>query len=676
MDKSTKLAGERIRELSRQLNDWAHAYYVADDPQVPDGVYDEAFRELQNLERQFPDLKSPDSPTLRVGAKPREAFVKHAHLKPMLSLANAFSLEEVKDFYARAQRYLKSAEDFFPSVLEEKMDGLAMSLTYRDGLLVKGTTRGDGEVGEEVTENVRTLRDVPLRLKSTAGLPELLEVRGEVFMDHAGFARLNKKLEAQGHKIFANPRNAAAGSVRLLDSQVTASRPLRFYAYQIVGPQWSQQSVLKKLQELGFPVNPRHFFAQSFAEVTARVAEYQSIRTSGQLSYDIDGLVIKIDDPETCARLGAISNSPRFAVAYKLPPLEALTTVENIEIQVGRTGALTPVANLKPVNLAGVVVARATLHNLDQIRAKDVRAKDTVWVRRAGDVIPEIVRVDLSQRPAGTRLFHMPTECPACATKIAEHKSSHVCPNPSCPAKVVERIRHFAARHAMDIRGLGEQWIETFYAQGIIRRLPDIYRLRERKAELMDMEGLGKKSVEKLLEAIENSKQQKPEKFLFGLGIDLIGETTAYDLIAATGSVEKLLSLGPDELMELANVGPETARSLGEATANPAFRKEIAELKELGLEGPFAKKEIQDAAQAGGPLSGLTFVITGTLSRPRESIRDELKSLGAQVTDAVSKATSYLVAGEKAGSKLTKAEKLSVPVLSESSLQKLIRDKS
>ncbi len=672
----------RIRELVEKLNAWARAYYENDDPAVPDSVYDEAFRELRALEDAHPELRSAKSPTQRVGAPPRASTSKHRHLRPMLSLANAFSLEEVRDFFERAARLLGDDEklaalkaggdEIYPSVVEEKLDGLAMSLTYRDGRLEIATTRGDGEVGEIVTENVRTLHDVPLEIDERA----TMEVRGEVYMDHRGFARVNRELEAAGEKPFANPRNAAAGTVRLLDSRVTAKRPLRFAAYQILaenGVERSQSETLAALERLGFRVNAKRFEVASLADFAKLCDDYVRIRQTNERGYDIDGLVLKVDDPELRRRLGAIANSPRWALAYKLPALEALTVVERIDVQVGRTGALTPVAHLRPVNVAGVTVSRATLHNQDQIDLKDVREGDTVWIRRAGDVIPEVVRVDASLRQGDPPPYRLPERCPACGTPVVREKSAIVCPSTSCPAKVVERLRHFASRRAMDIRGLGDQWLETFFAKEWIRTLPDIYRLPERREELLNTEGLGEKSVLKLLKAIEDSKAQTPARFLFGLGIDLIGETTAEELVAATGGVDRLFALGEAELVELPNVGPETAASLARAAARPDFRAELEDFRRLGLTGPFAVHEVKAAGESTGPLSGLTFVITGTLSKGRDEIRDALKALGGTVTDSVSKKTSVLVAGEKAGSKLKKAQDLGVLVVGEEGMQALLR---
>jgi DNA ligase (NAD+) len=690
-------AETRVRQLSDSLRQWSHAYHSDDNPMVPDATYDAALQELQALEAEHPELRFPDSPTLRVGAAPKESLAKHSHMEPMLSLANVFGIEEVRDFYKRAARLLGEKEttlaaleaggdEIYPSVVEEKMDGLAMSITYerdgKGGRLVRATTRGDGTTGEDVTDNVRTIRNVPLSIEAwPSHFTDRIEVRGEIYMTHKGFARLNEELAKEGTKLFANPRNAAAGSVRLLASRTTAKRPLLFYAYQIVlepgakaDKRLSQHEKLKQLEKLGFPVNPRHEVVSSLKTLENLVERYIKLRQTGELGYDIDGLVLKIDSAEIQAKLGSIANSPRWAAAYKLPAMEALTVLESIEVQVGRTGAITPVAHLKPVNLSGVVVSRATLHNQDQIDAKDVRVGDTVWVRRAGDVIPEVVKVDLSQRPAKSRPYKLPSECPRCGTPVVREKSAVVCPSAACPAKILERLRHFCSRRAMDVRGLGDQWIEEFYEKGWLRRVSDLYRLHEHADVMRETEGLGERSVEKMLKAIEASKTQTPARLLFGLGIDLIGETTAEELINATGGIRELFKLSEEELQELPNVGPETARTLANALADPQILREIDELERLGVEGPFREVEVVKAGEATGPLGGQIFVITGTLAQGRDEIRDALKALGATVTDSVSKKTNYLVAGEKAGSKLKKAESLGVRVLGQSELDAILKN--
>lgn len=591
----------------------------------------------------------------------------------MLSLANAYSIDDVKAFFDRAARVLGTEPGDLACVVEEKMDGLALSLTYENGVLVRGTTRGDGETGEDVSDNVRTVSEIPLRLRAPLkGAPDVVEVRGELYMDHAGFRSLNASLEAAEQKVFANPRNAAAGSLRLLDSKTTASRPLRFFAYQIVGTRLNQDDTLKTLANVGFRVNPQHKLVHSLAEIETLVAKYEAQRREGHQGYDIDGLVIKVNDRRLVEDLGTIANSPRSAVAFKLSPLEALTTIESIEIQVGRTGALTPVAHLKPVFVSGVMVSRATLHNEEQIRVKDVRAGDTVWVRRAGDVIPEIVRVDVEKRAKSSRAYEMPTACPVCKTPTERSKSSIYCPNPDCPAKRVERMIHFCSRGAMDIRGLGDQLVRRLYELGFLKGIPDIYRLKSRRSELVEIEGLGEKSIDKILEAVETSKAQTPARFLYALGIDLIGEKTADDLVQGAGSVDRLFAMDEAALEELHQVGPETVATIRRAAEGETLRRELKELKALGLKAPFAEMAVR--APVDGPLKGLSFVITGTLSQPRDHFRDVIRAAGGSVSDSVSKNTDYLLAGEKAGSKMKKAESLGVKVIGEKDLAGLLKN--
>ena len=706
--KGRPIIRERIEELSSKLNGWARAYYVDDEPLVSDQDYDASMRELIALEAEYPDLKVADSPTFRVGAPVRENVQKHRHLIPMLSLANAFSLEDIRDWIERNNRILGNAGLSATIVVEEKMDGLALSLTFtsidpahpeKGYCLRLATTRGDGVIGEQVTENAKTIREIPLKLplsvasqlKSILGkAPEEIEIRGEVYMDHKGFEKLNAQLAEKAQKLAANPRNAAAGSLRLLDSKLVAKRPLRFFAYQIAGLKIAQSQTLQMLSEWGFALNAQWQrieidpSSESLGELGPLIEKYTALRKESgakTLPYDIDGLVFKVDDPERVAALGSIANSPRWAIAYKLPAIEAQSFVESIEVQVGRTGQITPVAWLRPTSVGGVVVSRATLHNEEQIRVKDIRVGDTVWIRRAGEVIPEVVKVEISQRLKKSVPYSMPTHCPACKSALVREKSSLLCANRLCPAKTVERIRHFASRHAMDIRGLGEQLIERFWDLGWLKTLPDIYRLRERESELKVLEGLGEKSITKLLSAIEASKNQSPEKFLFGLGIDLVGETTAEDLLAQPevgGSLDKLFAMKEEELVELSNVGPGTATSLVATAADPHFRRELEELRELGLETCF-KSEAASAAHsykapgAAALLSGYTFVITGTLDRSRDDIKKDLKARGATITDSVSKNTSCLIAGEAAGSKLDKAQKLGVPVWGQSELDRLLK---
>ncbi len=672
-DHKQAAAKVKIAELVKQLNVWAYAYYVDDNPLVPDKAYDDALNELRALEEKHPQFKLPDSPTSRVGAPARKEFTKHRHLEPMYSLANAYDVGDIQGFFDKARRFLKlSEQNILETIVEEKMDGLALSLTYQDGLLIRGTTRGDGEVGEDVTDNVKTIHDIPLRLRQIPdALKGTVEVRGEVYMELEAFEKLNSRLEANSEKTFANPRNGAAGSLRLLDSKTVATRPLRFFAYQITKAKLNQSAVLETLQTAGFRVNAKNKIVRSMPEIQKLIEEYEAIRKKGNLKYDIDGLVFKINDHNLAKDLGYIANSPRWAVAYKLAPMEALTKITSIRVQVGRTGSITPVANLEPVKVSGVVVSNATLHNEEQIRVKDVREGDTVWIRRAGDVIPEVVRVDVSARSKTSTPFEMPSKCPVCATKLEKSKSSIYCPNQNCPARVSERIRHYCSRDAMDIRGLGAQIVEKLLELGFVKTIPDIYRLHKRRPELIEIEGFGEKSIDKLLQSIETSKEQTPARFLYALGIELVGITTAEQLIAHFGSIEKLFAASNEELLKAPNVGGETATVLIESAKNKTLQKELEELRKLGLQKPFSEVE-RKSTHEKGPLSDLTFVITGTLSRPRNEIRDELKALGATVTDSVSKLTDYLLAGEKAGSKLKKAESLGVKVIGETELKQII----
>jgi len=650
-------------ELELKLNDWSHAYYVLDKPSVPDSEYDAALKELQALEDAHPELKSVNSPTERVGAEPKSILKKHEHSSRMLSLANANSLTDLQRFYDRAARILEESKDFFPTMAEEKIDGLALSLVYVDGRLEVGATRGNGLVGEEITDNVKTIHDIPLTLRTK--VKGRIEVRGEVFMENSAFEKLNESLAEKGQKLFANPRNASAGSLRLLDSKITASRPLRFFAYQLLGEELDQSQALKRLAELGFRVNSKSRLIKSMDQAEKLIAEYEAIRSSGKMDYDIDGLVFKINSRDQANRLGAISNSPRWGVAYKLSPLEVLTQVESIEVQVGRTGVLTPVANLAPVSVGGVIVRRATLHNEEQLRLKDVRAGDEVWIRRAGDVIPEVVGANLSKRKIGAEEFKFPTACPVCKQKVLKDKSAYRCINPECPARVVERIKHYVSRKAMDIRGLGEQWIENFFELGFLSNLADLYELKDRAVEIQGLEGFGEKSVEKMLLGLEESKKQSAERFLFGLGIPLIGEATARDLLASAGSLSKLFKLSIEDLQEIANIGPETARVFFETVRLETFIDEIEKLKSHGLSA--FEQEVKGAGPDAA-LKGKVVVITGTLSKARDFYKDNFLKLGANVSNSVSRKTDLLLAGESAGSKLEKAQAFGVEVVSETQL--------
>jgi len=657
---------KRMQELSTQLKKWADAYHDLDSPIVPDSVYDQALAELRHLEEEHPELKDANSPTLRVGAAPRSQFKKITHKIPMLSLANVFSTEDLVAYFEKAARQLDQNDIPFPILCEEKMDGLAISLHYTKGQLTLGATRGDGVTGEDVTENVKTIRDIPLTLKGK--VPPELEVRGEVYMELKAFDKLNQKLKEESKKIFANPRNASAGSIRLLDVSITAKRPLRFIAYQVANLDCDQEEGLKLLEQWGFHTNPHRKLFKNFNDVEKYTAQYAEYRKLGSRPYEFDGLVFKVNSRQIQKELGFVSNSPRWAAAYKLPAIEVLTNVEKIEIQVGRTGALTPVAYLKAVNVGGVIVQRATLHNLEQIRSKDVRVGDTVWVRRAGDVIPEVVGVVLEDRPKNSKIFEMPTECPICNTAVVATKSQHKCPNKLCPAQAVERLRHFASRGAMDIVGLGDEWIEEFYEKDWVKSPADFYLLKDRKEELENLEGLGEKSVTKMLTAIENSKQQSAARLVFGFGIDHVGEKIAEELLIATGSLEKLALCSEDTLVAIKGIGPEIAKSVAQYFESSFAKTELKRLKKSGLK---AFDEVIEKIESSGPLNGKTVVITGTLSIDRPQMKKKLQGMGAKVTDSVSKKTDYVLVGENAGSKADKAKELGVNILSEADLEKL-----
>lgn len=663
---SPLFASARMKELSTKLQKWADAYHDKDSPLVPDSVYDQALAELRQLEELHPELKKNDSPTLRVGATPRTQFKKITHKIPMLSLANVFSSEDLIAYFEKAARQLGQSKIPFPILCEEKMDGLAISIHYTHGVFSLGATRGDGVTGEDVTENLKTIRDIPLNLKGK--FPDELEIRGEVYMELDAFNKLNQKLKEDSKKLFANPRNASAGSIRLLDTSITAKRPLRFIAYQVANVDCDQDEGLNLLEKWGFYTNPHRKLFKNFDDVDVYIQKYVEYRKKAARPYEFDGLVFKVNSIEIQKELGFISNSPRWAAAYKLPALEVITHIEKIEVQVGRTGALTPVAYLKPVNVGGVIVQRATLHNLEQIRAKDVRVGDTVWIRRAGDVIPEVVSVILEERPKNSKAYEMPDLCPVCSSAIVATKSQHKCPNKLCPAQAVERLRHFASRGAMDIVGLGDEWIEEFYEKKWVESPADFYILKKHKVELENLEGLGEKSVTKILNAIENSKQQSAARLLFGFGIDHVGEKIAEDLLVATGSLEQLAETSEETLVSFNGIGPEIAKSVAQFFKSSFAKNELKRLKQYELK---AFEEKIEKITASGPLAGKTVVITGTLSIDRPQMKKRLQSMGAKVTDSVSKKTDYVLVGENAGSKADKAKELGVKLISESELEKL-----
>lgn len=692
----------RAAELRRRIEDANHRYHVLDDPAIPDAEYDALVRELEAIEAADPALASADSPTRRVGAAPADAFEPVQHALPMLSLNNAFSDEEVADFVGRISRELGLAEPEFS--VEPKLDGLAISLRYEHGVFVRGATRGDGATGEDVTANLRTVRAIPLRLRGHA--PALLEVRGEVYMPRAGFEAFNQRMRETGGKPLANPRNGAAGSLRQLDPAVTATRPLSFFAYGLGAVQgWTPPArhsrMLAALREFGFPVAQEAGVATGVEGLLAYFARIGALRDA--LPYDIDGVVYKLDDAGQQAAMGFVSRAPRWAIAHKFPAQEQLTTVEAIEVQVGRTGALTPVARLAPVQVAGVTVTNATLHNADQIARLDVRVGDTVIVRRAGDVIPEVVRVIADKRPVdaqGAALnppYEFPVACPACGSpteavrkvlkqtkaggiEYAEGAAIVCTGGLFCPAQRKQALVHFASRRAMDIDGLGERFIEALVDFDYVRTVADLYRLTledflemkrradERDGTVPETAKAGKvatKWAENLVEAIAASRATSLERLLFALGIRDVGESTARTLARWFGALDPLLQAETASLLEIPDVGPVVAARIAGFFAEPHNREVIAALRAAGLHWP----EGPPQRAAEGPLAGQTVVLTGSLSAlSRDEAGARLQSLGAKVAGSVSKKTAFVVAGEAAGSKLDKARELGIEVWDEARL--------
>lgn len=668
---------KRLSWLRSEIERHNQAYYVHDAPVISDAEYDALMRELQGLEHAHPHLISPDSPTQRVGASPLAAFGSVTHSVPMLSLGNAFEDTEVRAFDKRVADTLRAAGKLSPHeevsyFCELKLDGLAISLRYERGLLVQAATRGDGQTGEDVTMNVRTIKAIPLKLKGAAReVPEVLEVRGEVFMNLADFARLNSAQQARGEKIFVNPRNAAAGSLRQLDSRITAQRPLSFFAYgwgDTGGVQLSRHSaMLDWLKQLGLPVNEAQHVVASGAEQLLRFYVAVGARRA-QLPYDIDGVVYKVDDLSAQKALGFVARAPRFAIAHKFPAQEATTTLLDIEVQVGRTGAITPVARLAPVFVGGVTVTNATLHNETEILRKDVRIGDVVIVRRAGDVIPEVVGPVLDQRPIFASSFVMPSACPVCGSAIerVEDEAIARCTGGLfCPAQRKQSLIHAAGRKALDIEGLGEKLVEQLVDRGRIHSLAELYTLGV--DELAEYERMGRKSAENLIEAIAQAKRPQLNRLIFALGIRHVGETTARDLALHFGSIEALMRAQIDELLNVPDVGPVVAGSIARFFAEPHNQEVVRALEEQGV-----VPQAPEAPRSAG-LAGKTFVLTGTLPTwSREEASSRIVAAGGKVSGSVSRKTTYVVAGEEAGSKLEKATELGVAILNEEGLKALL----
>ncbi|MCS7065279.1 MAG: NAD-dependent DNA ligase LigA [Fimbriimonadales bacterium] len=665
-------AAARIEELRRLIEYHNYRYYVLDQPEISDEEYDRLFRELVELEQQFPELLTPDSPTQRVGAPPLEAFPEHAHREPMLSLDNAFSEEELLEFDARVKRFLDLPPDAeLEYTCELKIDGLAVSLTYENGVLTVGATRGDGYRGENVTPNIRTIRQVPLRLRPGDDLfsapPAIMEVRGEVYLSYQEFEHINREREASGEPLFANPRNAAAGSLRQLDSRITARRRLKIWVYGVgycEGAEFrTHWDALQQLKAWGFPVNSHSRLVRGIQAVLAFCREWSHRRA--ELDYATDGVVIKVNDVALQRQLGATARAPRWAIAYKYPAEQATTRIIEVRWQVGRTGVLTPVAVMEPVPVGGVTVSRATLHNIDYIRQKDVRLGDTVIIQRAGEVIPEVVAVVTEKRTGQEQPIEPPATCPVCGARVerAGDEAALRCINLACPAQIVERIRHFTSRHAMNIEGVGEKWVQRLFELGFIRDPADLYYLHQHRGDLILLERSGEKLVSNILNAIEKSKEAGLARLVFALGIRQVGEHAARLLAEHFGSLDALMNATEEELMQVPGIGPETAREVVEFFARPENRQVIEKLRSAGVR--MEAERVRPAA-AAAPFAGMTFVFTGELERyTREQAEELVRTLGGRATSSVSRATTYVVAGPGAGSKLQRALELGIPVLNE-----------
>jgi DNA ligase (NAD+) len=666
----------RVAELRRQLAEHGYAYYVLDAPMISDAEYDALYRELADLEAAHPELVTPDSPTQRVGGAPVTAFDAVTHRIPMLSLNNAFADTEVEGFDRRVRESLGS--DRVRYACEPKFDGLAISLGYEYGRFVVGATRGDGTTGENVTANLRTIGVIPLSLPADA--PARIEVRGEVLMRRRDFDKLNAEQAEKGAKLYMNPRNAAAGSLRQLDHRITARRRLTFFAYGIGEVDWGRQKppsthaqLLDRLAAWRFPVTPDRSVVEGFDGL---LAYYRSIGARrAKLPYDIDGVVYKVDELDAQRALGFVSRAPRFAIAHKFPAEEMTTEVVGIDVQVGRTGAITPVARLKPVFVGGVTVVNATLHNEDEVRRKDVHIGDTVVVRRAGDVIPEVVRVLSDRRPKDAKLFVMPAKCPECGSAVVRLEGEAVARCTGgliCPAQRKQALLHFASRRAMDIEGLGDKLIDQLVDGQLVRTPADLYRLGV--AKLAALERMADKSAANVIAGIEKSKNTTLSRFIFALGIRHVGETTAKDLARHFGKLDALMSASETHLLEVPDVGPVLAESIARFFAEPHNREGIEALRAVGVHWP--EHAPQAGAKINAPLAGLTFVLTGTLpTLSREEAKTMIEAGGGKAAGSVSKKTDYLIAGADAGSKLERATELGVPVLDEDGFRKLLADK-
>jgi DNA ligase (NAD+) len=661
---------ERVEELRRQIREHDYRYYVLAEPIISDFEYDMLMMELIELERQYPELVTPDSPTQRVGGAPTKEFPTVTHPVPMLSLNNAFTIEEIRDFDRRVAELLEGEK--YRYVAELKFDGVAVRLKYENGILVLGATRGDGVQGDDITNNIKTIRSIPLRLINPDEKFLNIEVRGEVYMNKVDFEKLNEERERLGEKIFANPRNATAGTLKLQDPKLVAQRPLRFFAYYLMAEGVELESHYENLQilkRLGFPVCEHVKLCESIDEVIEFWRYWEERRD--ELPYEIDGIVVKVDSIRQQEILGAIAKSPRWAIAFKFTPRQAQTKLLGITLQVGRVGTITPVAELQPVPLGGVIITRATLHNEDYIKEKDIRVGDTVIVERSGEVIPKIVGVVLEKRPPDAVPFVFPKNCPVCGGPIERPagEANYYCENPECPAQVRARIEHFASRGTMDIEGLGEAIVDKLVTLGFLKNYADIYDLHKHKAKLVRIEGFGEKSVQNLLNSIENSKKQPFHRVLYALGIRYVGSETAKLLADAFGSIDKLMNASVERISSVYGIGPRIAESVYKFFHDERNLELIKRLKEAGL-----NFEVKPEEKAKKKLAGKTFVFTGTLKNfTREEAKEKVEELGGKVSNSVSRKTDYVVVGENPGSKYDKARQLGVKIITEEEFLELIK---
>jgi DNA ligase (NAD+) len=662
----------RIDQLRQLIRHHEERYYIDSAPEISDAEFDALVRELQNLEGAHPDLVTVDSPTQRVGGRTAEGFASVRHAEPMLSLDNAYNEDELKAFDERLRRGLETFEGPVPYVAELKIDGLSVALQYRDGRLVRAATRGDGTTGEDVTANAKTIQDIPHSLHG--GPKGTVEIRGEIYLPRKEFERTNKERQEAGEPRFANPRNAASGAIRQIDPEQVRKRGLRAFLYQLVskeGTPETHRTLLEALKQWGLPVEPHWKALKGIDKVAEYCREWAEKRSSGAraLAFDTDGVVIKLDDIALRSRLGTTSKFPRWAIAYKFPPEQAETTLIRVSVNVGRTGAVTPFAELEPVFIAGTTVSMATLHNANEIARKDIRDGDRVIVEKAGDIIPQVVRVVNPDRKDRAERWQMPTHCPRCQNPLVRGEDEAVwrCENTSCPAKLQRGLEHFAARHAMNIEGLGESRIALLIADGLVRSYADVYRLTADRLE--NVERMGKKSAASLIEQIERSKTRELWRLIYGLGIRHVGERGAQALAGAFGTMDALMAASKEQLQAVPDIGPVVAAAVREYLDQPQNQALIEELAAAGLkmDAPMT------SASAPGPLSGKTFVLTGTLpTMSREAATEAIQSLGGKVTGSVSKKTDYVVAGADPGSKLAKAESLGIPILDESAFRKRV----